>query len=372
MRQKRALITGITGQDGSYLAELLIEKGYEVHGVIRRASSFNTARIDHLYQDPHEPDVRMRLHYGDLTDGSQIARLIRTVEPDEIYNLAAQSHVAVSFQQPEYTGDVDGLGVIRLLEAIRDSGVETRLYQAGTSEMFGDAPPPQNEDSPFRPRSPYAVAKVYAYWATRNYREAYRLFAANGILHNHESERRGETFVTRKITQAVARIVAGRQDLLYLGNLDAKRDWGHAKDFAEAMWLMLQQDTPGDYVIATGETHTVREFAARAFAHVGLAWAPFVRIDPAYYRPTEVEHLHGDPKRAKVELGWEPTVLFADLVTRMVDHDLSQVGLTLDDARARVAERFSEHRIEPASEVELHPEDGPQPPVVAPSESKDA
>ncbi len=362
---KRALITGITGQDGSYLVEWLIEKGYEVHGIIRRASSFNTERIDHLYQDPHEPDVRMRLHYGDLTDGSQIARLIRTVQPDEIYNLGAQSHVGVSFQQPEYTGDVDGLGVIRLLEAIRDSGVDTRLYQAGTSEMFGDAPAPQSLASPFRPRSPYAAAKLYAYWVTRNYREAYGMYAVNGILFNHESPRRGETFVTRKITRAVAAIVAGEQERLYLGNLDAKRDWGHARDYVEAMWLMLQQPEPDDYVMATGETHTVREFAARAFAHVGLGWAPFTAIDPAYYRPTEVEHLHGDPSETIAKLGWKPKVLFRELVTEMVEADLAELGLSIDEARARVAERFeTADRVDPDDEPDFDPAHGPQPPAV--------
>jgi GDPmannose 4,6-dehydratase len=329
-----ALITGITGQDGSYLAELLLAKGYEVHGIIRRSSSFNTDRIDHIYQDPHEPDLRLRLHYGDLTDGSQLARLIRTVRPDEIYNLAAQSHVAVSFQQPEYTGDVDGLGVVRLLEAIREAEVDTKLYQACTSEMFGDAPPPQNEDTPFRPRSPYAAAKLYGYWLTRNYREGYGMFAVNGILFNHEGERRGETFVTRKITRAVARIVAGLDEHVYLGNLDAVRDWGHASDYVRAMWLMMQQDLPTDYVIGTGETHTVREFCQAAFAHVGLDWEPFVRIDPAYYRPTEVEHLQADPSRAKAELGWEPEISFEQLVQRMVEHDLRvEAGLDLDRAR---------------------------------------
>lgn len=351
---KTALITGVTGQDGSYLAELLIAKGYEVHGIIRRSSSFNTDRIDHIYQDPHEPDVRLRLHYGDLTDGSQIARLIRTVEPDEIYNLAAQSHVAVSFQQPEYTGDVDALGVIRLLEAIRDSGVDTRLYQAGTSEMFGDAPPPQSEETPFRPRSPYAIAKLYAYWAVRNYREAYGLHAVTGILFNHESPRRGETFVTRKVTRAVARIVAGLQEALYLGNLDAKRDWGHARDYVAAMWLMLQRETPDDFVIGTGETRTVREFAARAFAYVGLDWRCFVRIDPSYYRPTEVEHLQANSKRARQELGWEPQVSFGSLISEMVEADLAQMGFdSVDRARARVMERF-----DPAV---LHPADAPIP-----------
>ena len=336
----RALLTGVTGQDGSYLAELLLQKGYEVHGVIRRASTFNTDRIDHIYQDPHESNVRLHLHYGDLTDGSQIARLIRTVQPDEIYNLAAQSHVAVSFQQPEYTGDVDGLGVVRLLEAIRESGVDTRLYQAGTSEMFGASPPPQNEDSPFVPRSPYAAAKIYAHHMVRNYREAYGMFAVTGILFNHEGPRRGETFVTRKITRAVARIVAGLDDAVYLGNLDAIRDWGHAKDYVKAMWLMLQQDEPRDYVIGTGETHTVREFAQIAFAHVGLDWEAFVRIDPSYYRPTEVEHLHADPTRAMTELGWKPEHTFDELVTEMIEHDLSLVGLDLDGARAVVAEKF--------------------------------
>ena len=334
------MITGITGQDGSYLAELLLGRGYEVHGIIRRASTFNTDRIDHIYQDPHESNVRLHLHYGDLTDGSQIARLIRTVQPDEIYNLAAQSHVAVSFQQPEYTGDVDGLGAVRLLEAIRESGVDTRLYQAGTSEMFGASPPPQNENSPFVPRSPYAAAKIYAHHMVRNYREAYGMFAVTGILFNHEGPRRGQTFVTRKITRAVARIVAGLDDAVYLGNLDAVRDWGHAKDYVKAMWLMLQQDEPRDYVIGTGETHTVREFAQIAFAHVGLDWEAFVRIDPNYYRPTEVEHLHADPTRAMTELGWKPEHTFDELVTEMIEHDLSLVGLDLDGARAVVAEKF--------------------------------
>ncbi|MTV24636.1 GDP-mannose 4,6-dehydratase [Nitriliruptoraceae bacterium ZYF776] len=336
-----ALITGVTGQDGSYLAELLLAKGYEVHGIVRRSSSFNTHRIDHIYQDPHEENVRLHLHHGDLTDGSQIARLIRTVEPDEIYNLAAQSHVAVSFNQPEYTADVDGLGVTRLLEAIREVDRPVRFYQAGTSEMFGDAPPPQNELTQFQPRSPYAAAKVYGYWITRNYREAYDMFAANGILFNHEGERRGETFVTRKITRAVAAIVAGEQDTLYLGNLDAKRDWGHARDYVRAMWLMLQRDEPDDFVVGSGQTQTVREFCERAFGHVGLDWEPYVQIDPHYYRPTEVEHLHADPKKAFEELGWRPQTTFEQLVHGMVEHDLqTEHGLTLDAARAIVAERF--------------------------------
>jgi GDPmannose 4,6-dehydratase len=334
---RRALITGITGQDGSYLAELLLDKGYEVHGVIRRASSFNTGRIDHLYQDPHEPDVRLILHHGDLTDGSQLARLIRTIRPDEIYNLAAQSHVMVSFEQPEYTGDVAGLGTTRLLEAIRETRVETRLYQAGSSEMFGDAPPPQSENTPFRPRSPYAAAKLYAHWLTRNYREAYGVFAVSGILFNHESERRGETFVTRKISAAVARIVMGLQERVYLGNLDAVRDWGHAKDYVRAMYLMLQRDEPLDLVIGTGEGHTVREFCELAFAHVGLEWEPYVALDPRYLRPTDVDVLVADPARARAELGWTPSVSFEDLVTTMVEADLANIGVGLAEARQRVS-----------------------------------
>ena len=330
---KKAMITGITGQDGSHLTELLLEKGYEVHGIIRRASTFNTQRIDHLYQDPHESGTRMFLHYGDMTDGSQIARAIRTVQPDEIYNLAAQSHVAVSFQQPEYTGDVDALGIIRLLEAMREADSPARLYQAGTSEMFGDSPPPQSETSRFRPRSPYAAAKAYAHWLVANYREAYGLFAVNGILFNHEGERRGETFVTRKITRAVAAIVAGRQEHLYLGNLDAARDWGYAKDYVRAMWLMLQAAVPADYVIGTGEAHTVREFCQRAFALVALDWEPFVRIDAAYLRPTDVEFLQADATKARDELGWKPETRFDELVELMVVQDLAGVGLTLEAAR---------------------------------------
>ena len=331
-----ALITGITGQDGSYLAEFLLDKGYQVHGIIRRASTFNTDRIDHIYEDPHTDDARLTLHYGDLTDGSQLARLIRTIEPDEIYNLAAQSHVAVSFQQPEYTGNVDGLGAIRLLEAVRDSGIATRMYQAGTSEMFGGAPAPQSEDTPFEPRSPYAAAKVYAYWMVRNYREAYDMYAVTGILFNHESPRRGGTFVTRKITQALARIVAGTQDRLYLGNLDSVRDWGHARDYVRAMWLMLQADEPNDFVIGTGESHTVREFLAAAFGIVGLDWEPFVEIDPSYYRPTEVDFLQADPSLARTELGWAPEVTFDELVMDMVVSDLAEIGLSVDQARERV------------------------------------
>lgn len=337
---KTALVTGITGQDGSYLAELLLDKGYEVHGIIRRASTFNTHRIDHIYADPHETDTKLHLHYGDLTDGSQIARVIRTIAPNEIYNLGAQSHVAVSFGQPEYTGNVDGLGVTRLLEAIRDAEIDTRLYQAGTSEMFGSSPPPQSETTPFRPRSPYAVAKTYAHWLVVNYREAYDMFAVNGILFNHESERRGETFVTRKITRAVAAILAGEQELLHLGNLDPVRDWGYAGDYVKTMWLMLQADEPDDYVIGTGEAHTVREFCEEAFALVGLDWEPFVRIDQAYYRPTEVENLQADSSKAAEKLGWKPTTTFRDLVALMVRADLAAHGMDLESARSRAAGRF--------------------------------
>jgi GDPmannose 4,6-dehydratase len=340
-----ALITGITGQDGSYLAELLLAKGYTVHGLIRRSSSFNTGRIDHIYQDPHERDVRLHLHHGDLTDGSALARLVRQIRPDEIYNLAAQSHVAVSFHQPEYTGDVDGVGVVRLLEAIREADVPCRLYQAGTSEMFGDAPPPQDEDTEFRPRSPYAAAKLYAYHMVRNYREAYGMYAVTGILFNHESPRRGETFVTRKVTRAVAAIAAGQQQMLFLGNLDARRDWGHARDYVEAMWLMLQQEDPRDYVCGTGRSHSVRDLVELAFAHVGLEWEPFVDVDPAYYRPTEVEHLEANPRRAGSELGWRPRTSFEQLVTEMVDADLAELGLTRDEARKLVIDRLPrEHR----------------------------
>jgi GDPmannose 4,6-dehydratase len=323
---KKALVTGITGQDGSYLTELLLAKGYEVHGLVRRASVFNTDRIDHLYRDPHDPDARTFLHYADLTDGSGLRRILQWVMPDEVYNLGAQSHVKVSFDEPEYTGDVDALGTLRLLESVRDvqerSGKEIRFYQAGTSEMFGATPPPQAETTPFYPRSPYAVAKVYAYWMTVNYREAYGLFATNGILFNHESERRGETFVTRKITRAATRIQLGLQDTLYLGNLDARRDWGHAADYVEAMWLMLQQDQPGDYVVATGETYSVREFVQRVFFYLGLDWERHVEIDSRYFRPTEVEALQGDATKARRELGWKPRVGFDELVRRMVHHDL--------------------------------------------------
>ncbi|MDY6838312.1 MAG: GDP-mannose 4,6-dehydratase [Thermodesulfobacteriota bacterium] len=362
-----ALITGITGQDGAYLAEMLLKKGYEVHGLIRRSSTFNTDRIDHIYRDPHVPDARLFLHYGDLSVSGQMADLIYNIHPSEIYHLGAQSHVRVSFDMPEYTGDVTGLGTVRLLEAIRKTGVKTRFYQASSSEMFGSAPAPQNEHTPFEPRSPYAAAKVYAYWLVRNYREGYNLFASNGILFNHESPLRGETFVTRKITRAVARIKYGFQDCLYLGNLDAKRDWGYAPDYVQAMWLMLQQDRPGDYVVATGESHSVREFCEQAFkeAEIKLEWhgsgtsevgiiagisgheAPsdgdlqpgtpnsagsgpkiggeVVRIDPRYFRPTEVEYLLGDASKTQRELGWEPTVTFKQLVKIMVKADIQEL-----------------------------------------------
>lgn len=325
---KRALITGITGQDGSYLAELLLSKGYEVHGLIRRASTFNTGRIDHLYRDPHEPGARLFLHHGDLSNSEQLTNLVYNLRPDEIYHLGAQSHVRVSFEMPEYTGDVTGLGTTRLLEAIRRSGIQTRFYQASSSEMFGDAPAPQNEQTPFRPRSPYAAAKVYAYWLTVNYREGYGMWACNGILFNHESPRRGETFVTRKITRAVANILAGRQKKLYLGNLEARRDWGYAPEFVEAMWRMLQQDEPQDYVIGTGEAHPVREFSEEAFSYVNLDWREYIEVDPRYLRPTEVEHLRADTAKARKRLSWEPEITFKELVRIMVDADLEPLGLS--------------------------------------------
>jgi GDPmannose 4,6-dehydratase len=322
---KRALITGLTGQDGSYLADLLLAKGYEVHGIIRRSSSFNTGRIEHLYRDPHEQGARLFSHYGDLSDPVALTRLIYKLQPAEIYHLGAQSHVRVSFDIPEYTFDVTGTGTLRLLEAIRESEVQTRFYQASSSEMFGATPPPQNESTPFHPRSPYAVAKVAAYWATVNYREAYDMFAVNGILFNHESPRRGETFVTRKITRAVARIKAGLQDRLYMGNLDAERDWGYAPDFVEAMWLMLQASEPDDYVVATGEKHSVREALEVAFAHAGLNYEEHVEIDPRYFRPAEVDSLLGDPAKAREKLGWEPKVRFRELVELMVDADVAEL-----------------------------------------------
>ena len=342
--KKVALITGITGQDGSYLAELLLEKGYEVHGIIRRASTFNTKRIDHLYQDPHEGDVRLFLHYGDITDSSNLNRLIEKIRPNEIYNLAAQSHVGVSFDSPEYTAEATGVSTLRILDAIRESGVKTKFYQASTSELFGGLPDtaPQSEKTPFYPKSPYGVAKLYSYWITVNYRESYDIFACNGILFNHESPRRGETFVTRKITRAAAAIHLGMQDKLYLGNLDAKRDWGHAKDYVEGMWRILQQDKPQDYVLAMNETHTVREFVELAFAELGyeIEWQGsgvdekgidkntgrvLVEVDPRYFRPAEVELLWGDSTKARTELGWEPKYSFMDLVKEMVQSDLEEM-----------------------------------------------
>ena len=337
---KRALITGITGQDGSYLAELLLGKGYDVHGIIRRSSSFNTDRIEHIYQDPHESGARLHLHYGDLTDANGMARLIARVKPTEVYNVGAQSHVKVSFDQPIYTADATGVGAIKLLEAVRefqdDSGYQIRYYQASTSEMFGGMPDtaPQSESTPFHPRSPYGVAKLYAHWITVNYRESYGLHASCGILFNHESPRRGETFVTRKITRAVGRIKHGLQTKLYLGNLDAKRDWGFAGDYVEQMWLMLQQDEPDDYVVATGETHTVREFCEKAFGRVGLDYHDYVEIDPRYFRPAEVDLLLGDPTKAKQKLGWAPKTSFTELVEMMVDHDVELAARekTLRDA----------------------------------------
>ena len=326
---KTALITGITGQDGSYLAELLLGKGYEVHGVVRRSSTMNRGRIDHLqHANPsHVEGSRFVLHYGDMTDSGGLNRLVKTVRPDEIYNLAAQSHVQISFDQPEYTGDADGLGTTRLLEAIRTSGARTRFYQASTSEMFGSTPPPQNELSPFHPRSPYAAAKLYAHWMTVNYREAHDLFACSGILFNHESPRRGENFVTRKVTRGVAQILAGKAETLRLGNLDSKRDWGHARDYVLAMWLMLQQDEPDDYVIATGDMRSVREFAEAAFAVAGLDWSKYVVVDEAYMRPAEVDELCGDASKAKTRLGWRPQTTFPQLVREMLEHDLRLEGL---------------------------------------------
>ena len=351
---KKALITGITGQDGSYLAEFLLSKGYEVHGIIRRSSTFNTQRIDHIYVDPHEPNAKLFLHYGDLSDPGIITEIIYNVQPDEIYNLGAQSHVKVSFDMPEYTGNITGLGTLRILEAIRRSGIKARFYQASSSEMFGGAPAPQNETTPFYPRSPYAVAKVYAYWITVNYREAYNIFACNGILFNHESPRRGETFVTRKITRALAHILAGKQKKLYLGNLYAKRDWGYAPEYVEMMWLMLQQDKPDDYVVGTGESHTIKEFLVKAFEYAGIElgfkgqgveekgivksiddrWTSVlkpgdvvVEIDPKYFRPTEVEHLQADITKARQRLGWEPRTTFDELVKIMVDYDMKLAGL---------------------------------------------
>lgn len=328
---KKALITGITGQDGSYLTELLLDKGYEVYGIVRRASTFITDRIDHIYQDPHDKKLRLSLVYGDLTDSSSLNRILQQVKPDEIYNLGAQSHVRVSFDIPEYTGDTVALGALRLLDAIRDTGINTKFYQASSSEMYGMVQAvPQNEDTPFYPRSPYGVAKLYGHWITVNYRESYDMFACSGILFNHESPRRGETFVTRKVSRAVAKIKLGLQDDLYLGNLDSKRDWGYAKEYVEAMWLMLQQDKPDDYVIATGETHTIKEFVEAAFDHVQLDWEKHVKSDPRYFRPAEVDLLIGDASKAKKKLGWEPKVTFNELVQIMVDADIQDLKEKLD------------------------------------------
>jgi GDPmannose 4,6-dehydratase len=327
---RRALITGITGQDGSYLAELLLEKGYEVHGLIRRASTFNTSRIDHLFKDPHEPTVTLHLHYGDLTDSAGMTNLIRQIQPDEIYNLAAQSHVKVSFSMPTYTAHVDGIGTIALLEAIRSSGLPTRFYQASTSEQFGSTPPPQNEKSMFMPRSPYAAAKLYAYWATINYREAYGIHAVNGIMFNHESPRRGETFVTRKITRGVAAIIAGKQQKIYLGNLDAIRDWGYAKEYVEAMWQMLQEQVPDDFVIATGVGASVRDFCNETFSLVNLDWEKYIEFDERYKRPTEVESLIGDASKARNSFGWLPSTYWQDLSRLMLSFDLENYGIKLE------------------------------------------
>lgn len=343
---KRAFVTGITGQDGSYLAELLLSKGYEVHGLIRRASTFNTSRVDHLYVDPHDPEARIFLHYGDLSDGARLVTLLADIRPDEVYNLAAQSHVRVSFDEPEHTGDTTGMGSIRLLEAVRMAGIDTRFYQASSSEMFGASAPPQNEETPFYPRSPYGAAKVYSYWVTRNYREAYGMYAVNGILFNHESPRRGETFVTRKITRAVAAIKAGSQSELYMGNLDAVRDWGYAAEYVEGMWRMLQADEPEDFVLATGAGYTVRDFLQYAFEHVGLNWENHVRFDERYLRPTEVDALIGDCSKAERKLGWTPTVKTPELARLMVDADIESLkhaggkwidSVDLDSWKARVS-----------------------------------
>ncbi|MDD1702846.1 MAG: GDP-mannose 4,6-dehydratase [Methanoregula sp.] len=339
--QKKALITGLTGQDGSYLAELLLSKGYEVHGLIRRASTFNTGRIDHIYVDPHEPGAQLFLHYGDLSDSEQIANIIYNTKPDEVYHLGAQSHVRVSFDSPEYTGNVTGIGTTRILESIRRSGNPIRFYQASSSEMFGGAQPPQDEKTAFVPRSPYACAKVYAYWMVRNYREGYGMFATNGILFNHESPRRGETFVTRKITRGIAAILGKKTQALYLGNLDAKRDWGFSPEYVEAMWRMLQTETPDDFVIGTGETHSVREFLEAAFAYAGLDMEKHVKIDPKYFRPTEVDVLIGDAGKAERVLGWKPTVKFSDLVKIMLDSDIRAAGLEVPgEGDAIIAKKF--------------------------------
>ncbi len=324
---KKALITGITGQDGSYLAEFLLNKDYEVHGIIRRASTFNTSRIDHIYVDPHKPKARLFLHYGDLSDAEQISNIVYNIKPDEIYHLGAQSHVRVSFDIPEYTGNTTALGTVRLLEAVRRSGNNSKFYQASSSEMFGISPFPQSEDTPFCPRSPYACAKVYAFWMVKNYRDGYKIFASNGILFNHESPRRGETFVTRKITRGISLILAKKQDCIYLGNLEAKRDWGYAPEYVESMWKILQQDNPDDYVLGTGQSHLVKEFLQEAFSYVGLDWEKYVKIDSRYLRPTEVENLVADIRKAQNQLNWQPKIGFKDLVKIMVDADMRKLGL---------------------------------------------
>ena len=335
----KALLTGITGQDGSYLAEFLLDKGYEVHGLIRKASTFNTERIDHIYQDPHDPSARLFLHYGDLSNAEQLTNLIYNVRPEEIYHLGAQSHVLVSFEMPEYTGSVTGLGTTRILEAVRRSGIQARFYQASSSEIFGNAPPPQNENTPFLPRSPYAIAKLYAYWMAANYREAYHMFAVNGILFNHESPRRGPTFLSRKVTRAVSRILAGRQKKLYLGNLAARRDYGYAPEYVEAMWRMMQLERPGDYVIGTGVAPTIEEFTSEAFAYAQLDWREHVEIDPRYFRPTEVDALQSDPSKAHKDLGWEPKITYRELARIMVDADMEAVGLKPIGEGLRILER---------------------------------
>jgi GDPmannose 4,6-dehydratase len=338
---KKALITGITGQDGSYLAELLLSKGYEVHGIIRRASTFNTGRIGHIYVDPHYKKARLFLHYGDISDAEQTNNIIFNIKPDEVYHLAAQSHVRVSFDIPEYTGNITALGTTRILEAIRRSGRKIKFYQASSSEMFGSAKPPQSEATAFQPQSPYACAKAYSYWLTRNYRDGYGIFACNGVLFNHESPRRGETFVSRKITRAVAAIMAGRQDKLYLGNLDSRRDWGYAPEYAEVMWMMLQTDKPGDYVVGTGRSYSVRELLDEAFRYAGLKWKKYVVIDPRYFRPTEVRELIADTKRVKKDLGWRPKVGLGDLVKIMIDADLRASGLeAIGDGDRILREKF--------------------------------
>jgi len=336
---KKALITGITGQDGSYLADSLLAKGYEIHGLVRRSSSSNRSRIDHLYRDPHLPSTRLFLHYGDLSDSSQLTELIYNIKPEEIYHLGAQSHVRVSFDLAEYTGDITGLGTTRILESVRRSGIKTKFYQASSSELYGSAPAPQNEHTPFQPRSPYAAAKVYAFWMVRNYRDGYGLFASNGILFNHESPRRGEAFVTRKITRGLADIIAKKEKKLYMGNLDARRDWGYAPEYVEAMWLMLQQERPDDYVIGTGETHSVREFLEEAFGYLNMDWKEYIALDPYYLRPTEVEELRADNTKAKKELNWSPKITFKDLVRIMVDYDLERDGLPCPGIGKKIVEK---------------------------------